>query len=61
MVDADNARDAGAPIEAQPGEALQADAMKDRVQRLVASRDAGELSDAELEEQKAKLRWSIGP
>ena len=44
--------------EMQAREALRDGEMKNRVQEMVDYRDAGELSDAELEEQKTKLRWS---
>ena len=55
----DSAGNSSAHTETKSPETLPADEMKDRVQELVDYRDAGVLSDAELEEQKTRLHWGI--
>lgn len=52
--------DREAQIEAKASESLRTAALRDREQQLVEYRDSGVLSDSELEEQRAKLRWSVG-
>lgn len=39
--------------------ATRADELERRTKELAAFRDAGVLTEAELEEQKAKLRWGL--
>jgi hypothetical protein len=60
MTDVESAGNREAWTKPDPHEASPADEMKARVQELVDYRDAGVLSDDELEEQKAKLRWGVG-
>jgi hypothetical protein len=61
MTDVESAGNREARTEPDPPGASPADEMKARMQELVDYRDAGVLSDDELEEQKAKLRWGVGP
>ena len=60
MAQLKSARDGAAHTGTQTREVLRADEMKIRVQELVEYRDAGVLSDAELEDHKSKLHWGTG-
>lgn len=60
MVDVDGVRDDAKSLEAQARETVWADEIKQRTLELVEFRDAGVLSEAEFEEQKINLRWSVG-
>jgi hypothetical protein len=60
MVDVDGVRDDAKSPETQAREAMWADEIKQKTLELVEFRDAGVLSEAEFEEQKIKLRWSVG-
>jgi capsule polysaccharide export protein KpsE/RkpR len=58
MVSTDRARDDDARVarsEAQEAERV----LEQKTNELLEFRDAGILTEAELEEQKAKLRWGI--
>lgn len=60
VVDAKGVRDDARSLETQARQTTHADEVKARTQQLVDYRDAGALSEAEFEEQKMKLRWSVG-
>jgi hypothetical protein len=59
MVDANGIRDD--PSIARRGfqQAERAEEIEQKTSELMAFRDAGVLTEAEFEEQKAKLRWGI--
>jgi hypothetical protein len=57
MVDAREIREhAGTPGSREP---TQAEVLEQKQSELVEFRNAGVLTEAEFEEQKAKLRWAI--
>jgi hypothetical protein len=58
MVEADDIRGAGAS-ERQDQLAQRADELKQKADELAAFRDAGVLTEAELEEQMARFRWNL--
>jgi hypothetical protein len=58
MVDANGTRDDRSTPRREV-QASRAAEIEQRTNELVEFRDAGVLTEAELEEQKAKLRWSI--
>lgn len=61
MTDDERAGDREGRTEADRPEVVRAEEMNARLQELIDYRDAGVLSDAELEDQKAKLHWGTGP
>ena len=58
MVDADAIRD-DRGTRRRDVQASRAEEIEQRTNELVEFRDAGVLTEAEFEEQKAKLRWGI--
>lgn len=59
MVDAQGSRrEAGTPGTQVEGP-TRADEVEQKTSELIEFRNAGVLTEAELEEQKAKLRWGI--
>jgi hypothetical protein len=48
------------PAEALARRESRAVEIEDKTQELIAFHEAGVLTDAELEEQKVRLRWNIG-
>jgi putative oligomerization/nucleic acid binding protein len=59
MVDADGIRDDRSTPRREVQQASRAEEIAQRTSELVEFRDAGVLTEAEFEEQKAKLRWGI--
>jgi hypothetical protein len=59
MADADSVRDEPGILQRQVAAAERAEQMERKTVELAAFRDAGVLTEAEFEEQKAKVRWGI--
>jgi hypothetical protein len=59
MADADSVRDEPVILQRQVAAAERAEQIERKTVELGAFRDAGVLTEAEFEEQKAKLRWGI--
>jgi hypothetical protein len=59
MADAGDFRYDAGYSESQDGSALKAAELELKAKELAAFRDAGVLTEAELEEQMAKLRWGL--
>ena len=59
MADADSVRNELGTLQRQGAAAERAEQMERKTLELAAFRDAGVLTEAEFEEQKAKLRWGI--
>jgi hypothetical protein len=60
MVDAEDSRSNAITANSQAQAAKRAEELEQKTNELVEFREAGVLTEAELEEQKAKLRWGIG-
>ena len=59
MVDVGGVRHDRSASDRVAQEADRAEQIEQKTNELLAFRDAGVLTEAELEEQKAKLRWGI--
>ena len=59
MADADSVRNAQRTLQRQDAAAERAEQVERKTIELAAFRDAGVLTEAEFEEQKAKVRWGI--
>jgi hypothetical protein len=59
MADADSVRNAQRTLQRQDAVAERAEQIERKTIELAAFRDAGVLTEAEFEEQKAKVRWGI--
>jgi hypothetical protein len=59
MVDAERAHSEPSVLQRRAAAVERAEQMERKTEELAAFRDAGVLTEAEFEEQKAKLRWGI--
>ena len=59
MADADSVRDEPSVLQRQTAATDRAEQIERKTVELAEFRDAGVLTEAEFEEQKAKLRWGI--
>jgi hypothetical protein len=59
MADADSVRDEPSVFQRQVAAADRTEQIERKTMELSEFRDAGVLTEAEFEEQKAKLRWGI--
>jgi hypothetical protein len=59
MADADRVRNEPSVLQRQVAAAERAEQIERKTGELSEFRDAGVLTEAEFEEQKAKLRWGI--
>jgi hypothetical protein len=59
MVDAERAHSESSVLKHRAAAAERAEQIERKTIELAAFRDAGVLTEAEFEEQKAKLRWGI--